>query len=301
MSIVSLFCEIDDFFLAYEKWQSTHCLPETPPVETRGRPRNLHPSEVMTLLIAFHQSGYRTSKHFYLKHVCVYWGAAFPNLVSYTRFVQLKKEVLTFLVAYLSTNFGECSGLSFVDSTRLRVCDNKRISSHKVFAGKAERGKTSMGWFYGFKLHLLINDKGELLAVVLTSGNTDDRKPLWGLNADGQFHGSLYGDRGYISKDLREKLEKQGVNLVYKVRKNMTPLDLSVSDEVLLKKRTLVESVIKELKTQTVLEHSRHRSCENFQVNVFSALIAYQLLENKPALNFDELQQSEDLPLPVNN
>ena len=148
---------------------------------------------------------------------------------------------------------------------------------------------------------MIINDTGDLLGVALTPGNRDDRKPLWGMTPDGQLHGSLYADRGYISKDLREHLRKQGINLVYKVRKNMDPLDLSVSDEVLLKKRTLVESVIKELKTQTVLEHSRHRSFENFHVNVFSALIAYQLSEHKPALNCDELQQSKDSPIPVNN
>ncbi|MYA55378.1 IS982 family transposase, partial [Candidatus Poribacteria bacterium] len=165
----------------------------------------------------------------------------------------------------------------------------------------AERSKTSMGWFYGFKLHVIINDTGGLLAVALTPGNRDDRGPLWGMNPEMPLHGSLYGDRGYISKDLREKLRKQRINLVYKVRKNMDPLEVSAADAELLQKRTLVESVIKELKTQTVLEHSRHRSFDNFYVNVFSALIAYQLSENKPALNFDELQQSKDLPIPVNN
>ena len=257
--------------------------------------RKLHPSEVMTLLIAFHESGYRTFKHFYQRHVCVYWCAEFPNLVSYSRFVQLKKEVLTVLTFYLSANLGTCSGISFVDSTRLRVCDNKRISSHRVFAAAAERSKTSMGWFYGFKLHLLINDKGEILNVELTPGNTDDRRPLPKF-AEG-LHGSLYADRGYISKDIREMLRAQGVNLVYKVRKNMDPLDLSVSDEVLLKKRMLIESVIKILKTQTQLEHTRHRSYVNFQVNVISALIAYQLLENKPSLKFIDVQQSNDLPI----
>ena len=291
MSIVSLFCEIHDFFMAYEQCKATHCLPEGPPAETRGRPRNLHPSEVMTILIAFHQSGYRTFKHFYLKRVCVYYRAAFPRLVSYSLFVQLKKEVLRLLTFYLSTHAGTCSGISFVDSTRLRVCDNKRILSHKVFAGRVSaRGKTSMGWFYGFKLHVIINDTGDLLDVALTPGNIDDRRPLWGMNPDVPLHGSLYGDRGYISKDLRAKRHKQGIDLVYKVRRNMDPLDVSVSDEVLLKKRTLVESVIKALKTQTVLEHSRHRSFDNFYVNVFSALIAYQLSENRPALNFDEPQ-----------
>ncbi len=146
MNIITLFCEIDGFFLAYEKWGATHCLPETTSMETRGRPRSLHPSEVMTILIAFHQSNYRTFKHFYLKHVCVYWGTEFPHLVSYSRFVQLKKEVLTLLTFYLRTRLGECRGVSLVDSTRLRVCENRRIASHRVFADVAERSKTSMGW-----------------------------------------------------------------------------------------------------------------------------------------------------------
>ena len=135
--------------------------------------------------------------------------------------MQLEKEVLTVLTLYLSAHLGECSGLSFVDSTRLRVCDNRRISSHRVFAAEAGCSKTSMGWFYGFKLHLIINDKGELLDVELTPGNTDDRSPLRKF-AEG-LHGNLYGDKGYISKDLREMLRAQGMNLVYKVRKNMQP------------------------------------------------------------------------------
>lgn len=296
MSILTLFCEIDDFFLAYEKWKAKHRLPKTTPPETRGCPRKLHQSEVMTLLIAFHQSGYRTSKHFYQRHVCLYWHAEFPNLVSYSRFVQLKKEILTLLTLYLHAHFGECSGISFVDSTRLRVCENKRISSHRVFLAHAGRSKTSMGWFYGFKLHLIINEKGDLLGVELTPGNTDDRQPLWALSSEGLF-GNLYGDKGYISEDLREFLNDQGINFCYKVRKNMKPLGLSISDEVLLKKRTIVESVIKELKTQTQVEHSRHRSFVNFRVNVVSALIAYQLLETKPSVNLSELQGNNDLPL----
>ena len=296
MSIVSLFCKTDDFFLAYAAYLTPRSLQDGKPTETRGRPRSLHPSEVMTILIAFHQSGYRTFKHFYERHVCVYWRAEFPNLVSYSRFVQLKKEVLTLLTLYLHVNLGECSGISFVDSTRLRVCDNKRISSHRVFAKHAGRSKTSMGWFYGFKLHLIINEKGDLLGFEVTSGNTDDRHPLWELSGD-KFFGNLYGDKGYISKDLREMLDTEGIHLCYKVRKNMKPLDLSVSDEVLLKKRVIIESVIKELKTQTVLEHSRHRSFVNFRVNVVSALIAYQLLDHKPSVEFSELQGNSEVPV----
>ena len=152
-----------------------------------------------------------------------------------------------------------------------------------------------MGWFYGFKLHVVINDSGELLDVALTPGNTDDRQPL--RKFTNKLHGSLFADRGYISKDLREIFSREGLSFVYKVRSNMKPLEVSVSEEVLLGKPTLVESVIKELKTQTVLEHTRHRSFENFQVNAVSALIAYQLLENKPSLKFDELHGITDLPM----
>ncbi len=298
MSILTLFCKTDDFFLAYEAFLASRSLQDDKPLETRGRPRSLHPSEVMTILIAFHQSGYRTFKHFYEKHVCVYWCAEFPNLVSYSRFVQLKKEVLGLLATYLYMHFGECSGTSYVDSTRLRVCDNKRISAHRVFSEYAGRSKTSMGWFYGFKLHLIINEKGDLLGIQLTPGNTDDRSPLPEL-ATG-LHGNLYGDKGYISKDAREVLRQQGINLVYKVCKNMKPEPLSASDEMWLRKRVIIESVIKELKTQTQLEHSRHRSFVNFQANVVSALIAYQLLENKPSVNLRELQEINNGPMLFN-
>ena len=167
MNIITLFCEIDDFFLAYEKWVSTQCLPETTPLETRGRPRRLHPSEVMTLLIAFHQSGYRTFKHFYLKHVCVYWRDEFPHLVSYSRFVQLQKEVLTVLTFYLSTHLGTCSGLSFVDSTRLRVCETGGFQ-HRVFVSEAgcSRGGSMV-------LFIWLSTSGEILDVELNRMTVD--------------------------------------------------------------------------------------------------------------------------------
>ena len=214
-----------------------------------------------------------------------------------------KKEKWGFanLLASAEIEEGICS-YEFPKPLRLKLHNprvyNRRISSHRVFLSEAGCSKTSMGWFYGFKLHLVINEQGEILDVELTPGNTDDRRPLPKF-AEG-LHGNLYADRGYISKDLREQLRAQGINLVYKVRKNMKPLDLSVSDEVLLRKRMLIESVIRELKTQTQLEHSRHRSFENFQVNVVSALIAYQLCEKKPSLNIHELQDINDLPMLYN-
>lgn len=296
MPIISLFCEIDDFFLALMKHHAQYHLQQAEPPETRGRPRSLHPSEIMTILISFHQSNYRTFKHYYQRHVCVYLRWAFPNLVSYTRFVEQQKQVLEYLSLYLSTRLGNCDGISFIDSTRLLVCHNRRIPSHRVFAKEAERGKTSLGWFYGFKLHLVVSTTGELLGVELTPGNTDDRTPVVGWIQ--RLSGKLYGDRGYISAPLRQQLASENVDLIYRVRKNMDPLPLSETDEILLKKRVLIESVIKVLKSQTQLEHTRHRSFLNFQVNVVSALIAYTYLERKPTLDPQVLQEINEVSAP---
>ena len=191
MSLLELFCEVDDFYQGYAAWAGQQQL-------TLGRKRGpkcrLSESEVMTFLIHFHASSYRDFKSYYQKYVCKQLKGEFPGLVSYSRFVELTSEVLLPLCAYLQASFGEVTGISFVDSTHLAVCHNKRIERNKVFAGLARRGCTSMGWFYGFELHLIINDKGELLAVYLTPGNTDDRKPLGVLTQN--LFGKLFGDRG---------------------------------------------------------------------------------------------------------
>ena len=297
MDIITLFCEIDDFFLAYEQYQAQHQLPETLGTgNTRGRSRNLHQSEVMTILVHFHHKKYKNFKTYYQDYVCCELSWAFPNLVSYSRFVQLSQEVLVPLSIFLNTRFGECSGISFIDSTPLAVCHNRRISTHRVFTGYAGRSKTSMGWFFGFKLHLVINDQGEPLAALVTAGNVDDRKPVPQLCQG--LYGKVYADKGYIKKDLREILQEDGITLIYKVRKNMKPEPLSDVDAALLKKRMLIESVYKELKSQTEIQHTRHRSCANFQVNTVAALIAYTCLNKKPSLKHKKLQV-KDCQMPM--
>ena len=253
----------------------------------------------MTILVNFHQSGYQTFKDYYLKEVCLHLRWAFPNLVSYNRFVALMPETLLPLSVYLYTRFGTCDGVSFMDSTRLCVCENRRISRHRVFAEHAARGKTSLGWFYGFKLHLLINTHGDLLGAELTPGNIDDRVPVEKLTQS--VFGKLYADKGYICQELRQTLNIQGVDLIYKVRKNMKPQPLSTYDEVMLKKRMLIETVIGQLKSQTQLEHTRHRNFINFQVNSVSALIAYTYQEKKPTLKLRVLEEIKDeFPVPGN-
>lgn len=281
MNIVPLFCDIHDFCQDFEPLMNGHLIEEGK--KKRHRKGTLHLSEVMTLIVAFHQSGYRTFKHYYQRHVCVYLRWAFPRLVSYNRFVELMSDALLPLCAYLKTRKGQCSGISFIDSMPIAVCHNRRIPSHRVFAETAQRGKNSVGWFYGFKLHLVVNDCGEILAVQLTPGNTDDRVPVPKLVED--LFGKLFGDKGYISQQLFDLLYADGVQLVTKIRKNMKNKLMPVWDKLMLRKRAIIESVYDQLLNISQIEHTRHRSGFNFLVNVVSALIAYTHQEKKPSLH----------------
>jgi hypothetical protein len=208
---------------------------------------------------------------------------AFPRLVSYQRFVELMPSALVPLCGYLQTRKGACSGISFVDSTSLRVCHNRRIHSHKVFEGCARCGKTSVDWFYGFKLHLVVNDCGELLALRLTPGNTDDRRPVPEL-VKGLF-GKLLGDKGYVSQPLFETLYDEGVQLVTRLKTRMKNRLLPLMDKIMLRKRAIIESVTDQLKNISQIEHSRHRSVANCFVNLVAGLVAYTWREKKPSLN----------------
>jgi hypothetical protein len=206
MSLLELFCDVDDFMLSFaSQWKAS----QLQACNQRERAGQLCPSEEMTILIHFHQSHYRTFKAYYTEHVQVHLSREFPHLVSYARFVALIPRLMVPLLAYLQSRFGTCTGISFIDSTSLEVCDPKRISLHRVFAADARRGKTSMGWFFGFKLHLAVNDRGDLLACCLTPGNIDDRTPVPGMVK--RLRGKLFGDRGYISAPLKQLLFEQGL------------------------------------------------------------------------------------------
>ena len=180
---------------------------------------------------------------------------------------------------------GECTGISFVDSTPLRACRNQRIHIHKTFDGLASRGKCSLGWFFGFKLHLIINDKGEILNFVFTTGGVDDREPLKEGALLKNIKGKLFGDKGYIGKTLFESLFVDGIQLVTKVKNNMRNSLMSVADKICLRKRTLIETVNDELKNIAQIEHSRHRSFNNFIANALSVIAAYCFFEKKPAID----------------
>ena len=251
--------------------------------KTTLKKTKLHPSEIMTIVIEFHRSNYRTFKHFYKNHVLKNLTWAFRHLVSYNRFVELKPSILIPLSFYLQTRKGNNTGIAFIDSTSIAVCNNKRIHSNSVFKEIAERGKNSMGWFYGFKLHLIINDKGELLSFKITPANVDDREPVPDMSKN--VLGKLFGDRGYISKKLCELLFGNGVQLITKIKKNMVNKLMPFMDKILLRKRALIETVNDQLKNISQIEHTRHRSVVNFMVNCIAALVAYTHQGKKPSLN----------------
>jgi transposase len=287
-SLLELFVHVDDFCQAFLPHLEQHLLSSG--AIQRRRERSLSISEVMTILIHFHQSHYRNFKAYYCEHVLPHLHREFPDLVSYTRFVDFIPSALIPLCAYFLQNCrGDCTGVSFIDSTSLDVCLNQRIASHKVFAGLAGRGKTSAGWFFGFKLHLVINDRGELLNVLLTPGNVDDRKPVPKLVR--QLFGKVFGDKGYISQALYELLRQTfGIQLVTKLRSNAkNRLPMPLMDRILLRKRAIVESVIDQLKNISQIEHSRHRSVTSFLVNLLCGLIAYAHQPKKPSLGREAL------------
>lgn len=283
--LLAIFCDVDDFCKAYEEYCEKHLIMDKNQIVPKT---SMYLSEIMTIVIYFHLSNYRTFKWYYNKFVCKTLKSYFPKLVSYNRFVEIMKMTIVPLTLYLiNYGFGKSTGINFVDSTPIEVCDNHRIYSHKVFKGLAQRGKSSTGWFYGFKLHLVINDKGEILSFCLTSGNVDDRN--WDVisHLTKEIYGKLFADRGYLSKNLFEKLFERNITLVTKLKKNMKNKLMSLSDKFLIRKRAIIESVNDFLKNICQIEHSRHRSIENFLVNILSALIAYSFLPKKPSLHLN--------------
>jgi transposase len=285
-SILDLFCDIDDFCQTFlPTWQQTLVDAH---LQHRHRTSVMHPSEILTLLVHFHHSGYRTFKHYYQRYVATQLQREFPQQLSYGRLIEVIPSLLVPLAAYLTSRLAACTGLSFVDSSALKVCQNPRIGQHRVFAAIAQRGKTSVGWFYGFKLHLVITDQGELIAFTLTPGNVDDRQPLLQLTRD--VVGKLVGDKGYLSQPLAQwLLVERGIELVTKVRKNMVEPVRDELDKLLLRKRAVIESVFDFLKNICQIEHSRHRSPANFLGHLLAGLVAYTHLPAKPSLHLQWL------------
>ena len=281
MDLTELFCDADDFVKQQSNNTNYKQIEDGSKIR-KTRQFTLTDSEIMTICIAYHQSGYKNFKAFYREFVIKYLHGQFPKLVSYNRFTELMSKVSKLLTSYLIANFGKATGISYVDSTPIQVCKPKRMGRNKVFKDFGAKSKSTIGWFFGFKVHLIINEKGELLAVKLTKGNVDDRTPV--LEMATNVFGSLFGDKGYISKELTEDLLNKGIHLITGIKKNMKNKLLTLMDKILLRKRSIIETVNDQLKNISNIEHSRHRSVKNFLVNLLCALIAYAKQPKKPCI-----------------
>lgn len=290
--VTSIFCVVDEFMLEFQKYLDQNSIGHKP-----KRKPSLSKSEVMTIMILFQLSGVRCFKWFYKQYLQKHLSEDFPNLVSYNRFVELQKTVVLPMVVFAKTCcLGQCTGISFVDSTPIRVCKNKRISNNKVFKQIAALGKSTMGWFYGFKLHIVVNETGQILDFQITQANVDDRTPLKG-NLLKHIWGKLYADKGYISKTLSELLFTDGIQLVNGIRKNMKNVLMPLHDKIMLRKRSIIETINDQLKNICMIEHSRHRSFHNFINNIVAGIIAYSFLPKKPAVKFYEFEPDNNSQL----
>jgi len=293
--ITEIFCSIDDFTLIFESALKKGAISSTK--KTRKRKFKMSKGEIMTITVLFHLSGFRNFKHYYLFYVQKYLKSEFPETVSYNRFVELMQSNMLALTLFMKTScLGEVTGISFVDSTPIRVCNKKRIRNNKVFKGIAEIGKSTMGWFYGFKLHIIVSDKGEILDFMITRANVDDRTPLKTDNFLKKLFGKLYADKGYISKELTALLFEQGLHLVTGLKRNMKNALMTMKDKILLRKRSVIETINDQLKNIAQVEHSRHRSFGNFITNLVAGLIAYSFQDKKPRIKF-ETENSNQLTL----
>lgn len=282
--ITEIYCTVDEFMLEFHSVIEKHSLGNVP----KRKPK-MNESEVISIMILFQLSGVKNFKCFYLGYVKKHLSDYFTNIVSYNRFVELQKKAVLALAVFTKTCcLGDCTGISFVDSTPVRVCKNKRIYNHKVFKGIATTGKSTMGWFFGFKLHLVINEVGQILDFQITQANVDDRKPLEQGSILSKIWGKLYGDKGYVSKKLSSLLFENGIHLVTGIRKNMKNQIMELRDKILLRKRSVIETINDQLKNICNIEHSRHRSFHNFINNILAGIAAYAFLPKKPSIKYYE-------------
>lgn len=277
--LTELFCLLDDFCKKFEP-EFQKKLISSP--NSRQRKACISNAEIMTIWIHFHQIRYRHFKIYYLYQVKRILAKELPDMPSYNRFIELAQRVIVPLTVFLKTQMGQCTGISFVDSTALPVCHIRRAQSHSVFKDMAKHGKSSTGWFFGFKLHSVINHNGELVDIRLTPGNVNDRKPLKEMAAS--LWGTVVGDKGYLGKALAQWLQDTyAVRLITGNKKDMKQKDKSAFELGLLQKRCIIETVFDELKNLCQIQHTRHRSYNGFMLNLISGLVAYCLFPEKPS------------------
>ena len=284
LKVILIFWDLDDFVNGCEKFVDCKLIGSKSP-HSVNEP-GITNSEMMCIELLYHLSGYKCFQYYYQQ--AVEQGSLrdyFPAAPSYNRFVQLKPRILPLMIFYLSCcRLGWLCGLYYADSTSISVCHNRRIHSNKVFKGKATRGKTSTGWFYGFKLFLVVNAFGEIVKVMFTGANVADNNINQLLKLFDKLQGLAFADKGFISQPALEQLLHKGLHLVTGIRTNMKNKLINMTHKLLLKKRGMIESIHDILKTVCDIEHTRHRSPINALLNIFAGVCAYTYLERLPSI-----------------
>jgi len=282
----TIFCHVDDFCKGFLPWWHAQLVDSGE--RQRDRETSMALSEMITILITFHQSGYKCFMYYY-KHLYINGRSEFPIMLSYSRFITLIKRCFPVLIALFEVLKGEANIINYIDSTKYEVCKVIRANRHKVFKGIAIKSKTSTGWFFGLKLHFIFNLSGEIVKLVITPGNIDDRNPVSKMIKN--IYGKIFADRGYISQERFEEWFASGVQVITGIKKNMKNKLMHLFDKFMLRRRGFVETIFSSIKSLGTFEHSRHRCVVNALCHIFCGLIAYQLRDDKPSL-INELQLS---------
>ena len=274
--LTRIFCQVDDFCKEFNQYSQNKLLPSsTGNGHRRGPKCCLSDSEIMTILIFFQSSGWRNFKHFYIQFLDVYWKKEFPHLPSYNRFIEIMDRVVIHLVLFSQLNTGKRTGIYFIDLTCLPACHLKRSKRHKTFDEIAKYGRTSVGWFFGLKLHIVINERGELIAFKVTRGHVNDAKASESILKF--LQGIAFGDKGYISKKLFSTLLEKGLKLITRSRKNMKPISYAPIEKQLLNQRGIIETVINHFKHHYHIWHTRHRSVMNAITHLMAGIASYTI------------------------
>ena len=264
--------ELKDFYKVYLPFKDHYLLEKKE--NSRNKKTKISNIKILAIMIMYHLSGSSNFKFFYKFYI----SRIFRKLPEYSWFMRLRERAFIDLMCFLHYKCVSTGKCFFIDSSPIKVCHNKRIKKHKTFKGLAERGYHSMGWFYGFKIHIIINEKGDLVKFVFTKGNVSDVTEL--KMAEG-LTGLLVGDKGYISQYWTQYLEKQGLKLVTKSRKNMKPIKLTNKEKAFLGKRNIVETVFSQLKNWGLV-NTKIRSYFGWILNALSTLATYVIRPFKP-------------------
>jgi hypothetical protein len=253
--------------------------------EPARKERQMCDSEMMSILIFYHHSGMKCFKYYYEQIITKLLSSYWKKPYAYEAFVAQIPRVNLLLFAFLSAcRLTITTEANYIDSTKLVVAHNRRKQKNKTFKGLARTGKSSTGWFFGFKLHAVINQQGQLVVFRITPANVADNNQNLLTRLTERLKGFLYGDKGYLTK-LADKFQQRGLTLITKYRKTMGLQALSDKENYYMRHRGLVETVFDCLKNLCNMDHTRHRSPLNFFVNIWSALIAYTFFDLFPAIS----------------